>query len=153
MWLPILFTPSHTSQRAGRAYIERILTRTDRDAPVSEQAITAQLAAIHAYGAAKDPSYSHLKKLTQPTLVVNGGHDVVITTVNSYLLQQFLPDAQLILYPDANHGAHHQHHDLFVTHARLFLDAVGTHDDPARVSHDRWPSGAWASRATQRPDQ
>ena len=122
MWLPILFAPTQTSQAAGRAYVERITARTDRDAPVSDQSIAAQRAAIAAYGAAKDPSYAHLMGLQLPVLVVNGSNDIVIPTINSYVLQQFLPNAELILYPDANHGAHFQYPELFVRHARIFLD-------------------------------
>jgi pimeloyl-ACP methyl ester carboxylesterase len=101
MWLPILFAPTQASQAAGRAYIKRILA---------------------AYGAAKDPSYARLKGLRLPVLVVNGSHDIVIPTINSYILQQFLPSAELILYPDANHGAHFQYPELFVRHTRIFLD-------------------------------
>jgi pimeloyl-ACP methyl ester carboxylesterase len=122
MWLPILFAPSQTSQAAGRAYLERIVARADRDAPVSGQSIAAQRAALAAYGAAKDPSYAHLKGLMLPVLVVNGADDIVIPTINSYILQQFLPSAELILYPDANHGSHFQYPELFVRHARIFLD-------------------------------
>jgi len=122
MWLPILFAPTETSQAAGRAYVERITARADRDAPVSDQSIAAQRAALAAYGAAKDPSYTHLTGLWQRVLVVNGTHDIVIPTINSYILQQFLPDAELILYPDANHGSHFQYPGLFVRHARIFLD-------------------------------
>ncbi len=122
MWLPILFAPTQTSQAAGRAYIERITARTDRDPPVSDQSIAAQRAALAAYGAAKDPSYAHLKGLELPVLVVNGTNDIVIPTINSYILQQFLPSAELILYPDANHGSHFQYPQLFVRHARIFLD-------------------------------
>ena len=122
MWLPILFAPTETSQAAGRAFIKRILARADRDAPVSDQSIAAQRAALAAYGAAKDPSYAHLKGLRLPVLVVNGTDDIVIPTINSYILQQFLPSAELILYPDAGHGAHFQYPELFVRHARIFLD-------------------------------
>jgi pimeloyl-ACP methyl ester carboxylesterase len=122
MWLPILFAPTRTSQAAGRAYIERIVARADRDTPVSDQSIAAQRAAIAAYGAAKDPSYANLKGLELPVLVVNGTDDIIIPTINSYILQQFLPDAELIVYPDAGHGSHFQYPGLFVRHARIFLD-------------------------------
>jgi pimeloyl-ACP methyl ester carboxylesterase len=122
MWLPILFAPTPTSQAAGRAYIERILRRADRDTPVSDQSIFAQRAALAAYGAAKDPSYAHLNGLRLPVLIVNGTEDIVIPTINSYILQQFLPNAELILYPDANHGSHFQYPELFTRHTRIFLD-------------------------------
>jgi pimeloyl-ACP methyl ester carboxylesterase len=128
MWLPILFAPTPASQAAGLAFIERILVRTDRDTPVSDQSVAAQRAAIAAYGAARDPSYASLKGLRLPVLVVNGSDDIVIPTINSYILQQFLPGAELILYPDANHGAHFQYPGLFARHARLFLDGQALHD-------------------------
>jgi hypothetical protein len=57
-----------------------------------------------------------------PVLVVNGSDDIVVPTVNSYILQQFLPDAELILYPDANHGAHFQYPERFARHTRIILD-------------------------------
>jgi pimeloyl-ACP methyl ester carboxylesterase len=128
MWLPILFAPTQSSQAAGRAYVDRILTRADRDTPVSGQSIAAQGTALAAYGAAKDPSYAHLKGLGLPVLVVNGTDDIVIPTINSYILQQFLPNAELILYPDANHGSHFQYPGLFARHTRMFLDGQSLHD-------------------------
>jgi pimeloyl-ACP methyl ester carboxylesterase len=41
--------------------------------------------------------------------------------VNSFILQQHLPNAQLILYPDAAHGSQYQYPDLFVHHVSTFL--------------------------------
>jgi pimeloyl-ACP methyl ester carboxylesterase len=123
MWLPVLFAPTETSQKLGREYVERIVARKDRDASAfGEQVYAGQGTAIHAYGTTKDLAYSILKNIKIPVLVVNGTSDTIIPTINSYILQQFLPDAELIIYPDAGHGAHFQYPDRFVTHTKLFLD-------------------------------
>jgi pimeloyl-ACP methyl ester carboxylesterase len=45
-------------------------------------------------------------------LVVNGSNDVIVYTVNPFILQQNLPNAQPILYPDSNHGAQYQNAEL-----------------------------------------
>ncbi len=122
LWLRVFFTPSERSQAAGRKYLERQRARKEnRDPLPNEKVAPAQVAALQKWGApAKDP-YAYLKKITQPTLVVNGSNDVIIYTVNSFILQQNLPNAQLILYPDSNHGAQYQYPELFVEHVTQFL--------------------------------
>ena len=123
MWLPIFFSPSGKSQAAGRQFLERIRARTeDRDVPVSEATVAAHLAAAHEWGVAAPESYDYLKRICHPALVVNGSNDVVVATVNSYILQQNLPNAELILFPDSNHGSHFQFIELFNRYVTDFLD-------------------------------
>jgi pimeloyl-ACP methyl ester carboxylesterase len=67
--------------------------------------------------------YAAIAQITQPTLVVNGSRDIVIDTINSFILQQHIPNAKLVLYPDSGHGAHYEYHEDFVVQVRLFLAA------------------------------
>jgi len=67
--------------------------------PRSTRSGTGQIEAISEWGAPRQKSFEYLKSIRQPTLVVNGGNDVIIYAVNSFILQQHLPNAQLILYP------------------------------------------------------
>ena len=123
LWLSVHFTPSDASQRAGRKFLKRFRLRTkDRDPEVSEKAALAQRTAIAQWGAKRDRPWDYLKNIKQPTLVVSGSNDVIIYTINSYILQQNLPNAQLIIYPDSAHGSLYQYPELFVRHASMFLD-------------------------------
>jgi pimeloyl-ACP methyl ester carboxylesterase len=123
MWLPIFFSPSGKSQAAGREFLQRIRERTeDRDVPVSEATVTAHLAAAHEWGLTAADGYEHLKRICHPTLVVNGNNDIVVATINSYILQQNLPNAELILFPDSNHGSHFQFTQAFNRYLTDFLD-------------------------------
>ena len=56
-----------------------------------------------------------------PVLIVGGKFDIVFYTVNSIYLQQHLPNAQLIVYPDAAHGSLFQYPQLFVEQTGIFL--------------------------------
>jgi len=126
MWLPIFFSPSEASLAAGRRFLERIRARTeDRDVPVSEATVAAHLAAAHEWGAAAPESFDYLKGIPHPALVVNGSNDIVVPTINSYILQQNLPNAELILFPDSNHGSHFQFTELFNRYVTDFADRPG----------------------------
>jgi pimeloyl-ACP methyl ester carboxylesterase len=122
--LAAFFSPTDASQAAGRAYLDRLTARThDRDVPVSPKTAEAQLRAIREWG--KVPSsnrYATLQTIKQPTLIVHGNKDIVVQPINAFILAQHLPNAQLIVYPDSSHGAQYQHADLFLQHAKLFLN-------------------------------
>ena len=123
LWLSVHFTPSAVSQAAGRAFLRRFRLRSkDRDPAVTEKAALVQRAAIGKWGAKREHAWDYLKQIKQPTLVVNGSNDVIIYTINSYILQQNLPNAQLIIYPDSSHGSLYQYPELFVRHVSMFLD-------------------------------
>jgi pimeloyl-ACP methyl ester carboxylesterase len=130
LWLSVFFTPSPASQAAGHDFLKRFRLRSkDRDPEVNDKVAPAQRAAIAKWTAPREHPYDYLKTIKQPTLVVSGSTDVIIYTVNSFILQQNLPNAQLILYPDSAHGAHHQYPELFVRHVSMFLSA-----------NDVWPA-------------
>ena len=124
LWLHVHFTQSEQSQTAGREFLKRFRLRSEnRDPEVNGTVAPAQIEAIGKWGAPQEKPFEYLKSIHQPTLVVNGGKDVIIYSVNSFILQQQLPNAQLILYPDANHGSQYQYPELFVRHVSMFLSA------------------------------
>ena len=126
LWLHVHFTPSRESQAAGNQFLKRFRLRSEnRDPEVNGKVAPAQIEAIGKWGAPQAKPFEYLKSIRQPTLVVNGGKDLIIYSVNSFILQQHLPNAQLILYPDANHGSQYRYPELFVRHVSMFLEEQG----------------------------
>jgi pimeloyl-ACP methyl ester carboxylesterase len=123
--LSLFFPPSPVGQSAGERYLRRMLMRGDREPATTQQTIQAQLAAIRAWGEANGEVFARLGRIEQPVLVVNGTHDIMIPSFNAYALSQQVPDAQLILYPDAGHGSLVQYPDWFVHDASRFLERDG----------------------------
>jgi pimeloyl-ACP methyl ester carboxylesterase len=123
LWIAAHFSASPAGRAAGLQYLERKHRRLDRSPEVSEISATAQLRAIVMSNEKVNGILDYLSEIHHPALVVHGKNDLIIPTVNGFTLQQRLPNAQLIIYPDSNHAPFYQYPELFLAHASLFLDA------------------------------
>ena len=116
----LFFSPTPRSQAAADAFLARLDERTeDRDAPVTDETIGAQLIAATKWEQGTSPA--GLTDVDKPVLVVNGDNDLLVPTISSFNLAQLLPNATLSIYPDAGHGAIFQYHQLFVQQTLEFL--------------------------------
>lgn len=122
-FLFLFFGRSDAAIQAGREFWARRHVRVDQDPPSSPELMQAQAEANMDFYVPFDPAnpFAHLNEIRQPTLVVNGINDIMVATLNSVCLAQNIPDAQLILYPDAGHGAQFQYPERFLKHAIQFL--------------------------------
>jgi pimeloyl-ACP methyl ester carboxylesterase len=118
----IFFAPTTTSQQAGKDFIDRLSERKeDRERASGPEVAQAQLAAFRDWEQHSGELFADLKRIVQPMLVVNGVHDEMIPAFNSYRLAENLPNAILLIYPDAGHGSIFQWHSSFARQARTFL--------------------------------
>ena len=118
----IFFAPTETSQAAGKEFIGRLIQRqTDREPISGPEVAQAQMAAFREWEQYTGERFADLKRIQQPTLVVNGIHDEMIPVPNSYWLSVNLANAVLLTYPDSGHGSLFQWHDSFTSQAKAFL--------------------------------
>ena len=120
----IFFAHTPTSQAAGAAFVARLQQRTvDLDPAPGPKVAAAQIAAFREWEQPSGERFADLRPVTLPVLVVNGVHDEMIPVRNSYRLAENLPNAVLIVLPDAGHGSLFQWHEAFVGYAESFLNA------------------------------
>ncbi|MGH9971193.1 MAG: alpha/beta fold hydrolase [Pyrinomonadaceae bacterium] len=118
----IFFTQTEPGQKAGAAFIERLARRKeDLDPPSSPEVAANQIAAFREWEQFTGERFADLRNIRQPTLVVNGVNDEMIPVSNSYRLVENLPNAVLLVYPDAGHGSLFQYHQSFARQVADFL--------------------------------
>ena len=116
----LFFTRTANGRRAGKEFLARLKERTqDRDKAISLISYFSQLKAIHRWGLARPQDLSVIQ---QPVLVANGDDDRMVPTPNSADMARRLPNAELVIYPDAGHGGIFQFHEQFVPTALEFLE-------------------------------
>ncbi|KIF77566.1 alpha/beta hydrolase [Streptomyces sp. 150FB] len=116
----LFFEPTPAGQKAADSFLGRLDERTeDRDTPMTDETIAAQLTALASWE--QDTSPTGLKTVNHPVLVVNGDNDTMWPTTGTLQLAQMLPNARLAIYPDSGHGGIFQYHELFVRQTLEFL--------------------------------
>ena len=120
----IFFTSSAASQAAAQAFAERLMLRKeDREPPSGPNVGAAQLAAFREWERFTGERFADLRSVRHPTLIVQGIDDEMIPVRNSYWLAENLPNAVLLVYPDAGHGSLFQYPEPFTRHAAAFLSS------------------------------
>src|SRR5258705_2909000 len=85
----LFFRQTSKGQAAAGGFLGRLKERTkDLDAPVRDETVQAQLAAIQAWG---QGDATNLGTVQHPVLVVNGDDDVMVPSFNSFELARRLP--------------------------------------------------------------
>lgn len=123
-FLYLFFGRSAQAEQAARKFWQRRHQRLDQDPPSSQKVTAAQIEANMYYLSrlSEDDPFAYLRTIRQPVFILNGVHDVMIPTVNSFYMARNLPNAQLFIYPDAGHGAQFQYPARFLQHAVQFLN-------------------------------
>ena len=118
----LFFNDSDDGIEAGQAFLKRVYARQrDRDPESGPEVANAQAKAIIVFSTTQDPDNRLLNAITQPVLIVTGSNDTMLPTDSSYAMFRILKNAQLVMYPDSNHGAIFQYHDRFVQEVENFL--------------------------------
>lgn len=120
-FLFLFYPDTEKGKTLGVASLERILNQKTIESTI--QVRDAQLEAIAKWSNTNHGrALDQLNKIKQPTLVINGDNDIMVPTENSIILRENIPDAQLIIYPEAGHGHLYQHPKRFAQHVNLFLN-------------------------------
>ncbi|MFE6795373.1 alpha/beta fold hydrolase [Paenibacillus chitinolyticus] len=86
--------------------------------------IDQRTASIHDVAYQSFDSYDRLPAISVPTLVIHGEADWIFTPAHAEILAQRIPDAQLLMVPDAGHGVFLQAHERIIERLARFLTVL-----------------------------
>jgi pimeloyl-ACP methyl ester carboxylesterase len=116
------FAPSDHSRQLGKESLARIMAKKEgRDLPLSKESFGAEFTAVLGWAQPDSAGFDRAKAVTQPVLIFGSQYDVFIPATSELKLFQTLPNARLILLPDAAHASFFQYPDLFVQESTNFL--------------------------------
>lgn len=105
--LDLFFYPSETSRALGSAWWHRLSERNmpneERTLFVDEAGGQIQNAAIGKFVSDKG-FFGRMEALEKEVLITNGKRDVMTPTPNSWLMQQRMRRAELVVFAEAGHG-------------------------------------------------
>lgn len=97
----LFFPNTKNGKKKAKEFLIQIKKRKKhRDKTISLRAYRMQLHAINKWGKDKP---TDLSKIVQPTLIINGSHDRMVPTKNSYDLANKIDDSKLIIFDHAEY--------------------------------------------------
>ena len=115
----LFFNRNENGKKSAKAFLNRLKEHEEnRDEKMRVGNFQRQLKAIHTWGQQTPQDLSVIK---QPVLVVNGDHDRMVPSINTYDLHERIGNSKIIVYKDAGHGSIFQYHDEFVKSTLEFL--------------------------------
>jgi pimeloyl-ACP methyl ester carboxylesterase len=119
-FLFLFFDGSEARRAAGKEHLGRLHHRIEPPSPLTrKETVMAMVGALRAWSSGG--VLASLDQITQPVLVANGAHDVMVPSYDSFAMVEKLPDAELLLYSDAGHGFLFQHAERFGQRVNQFL--------------------------------
>ncbi|WP_160036435.1 alpha/beta fold hydrolase [Paenibacillus sp. An7] len=115
----LFFPNTKNGKEKAKEFLNQIKRRKKhRDKSISLRAYRNRLIAINKWGKEKSVD---LSKIIHPTLIINGDHDRMVPTENSYDLANQIPDSKLKIFDYAGHGSLFQYPKEFVEIVSTFL--------------------------------
>ncbi len=128
-FLSAFYSLTTKKQDLGNKWWSRMTAaRSNRSDYVGAEGTGAQIAAVMRWNDreyASEGSYDRLHEIKIPVLVANGDNDILVPTVNSWVMFRRLvnSDAHLHIYPDTGHGYLNEYAAHFSGLVNQFLDA------------------------------